>query len=175
MFTYLLTGSFGEYFLFYGLADFILYMALAWRHRFFFLSKILSTFFTRTLGIRSRVFSRWPHLQNSSSPGVWHETPFTATSVPKLIFFTLISADGWGGYFLFEILANYLASFFFPVERLLRTTICPVSPFFIHPVTECKHLLTFTLTHILYLLRQACRSWPTLLYFSFNGQSLAAC
>ena len=38
-------------------------------------------------------------LQNCSSPGVWHETPFTETYVPKLIFFTPISADGRRGLF----------------------------------------------------------------------------
>ena len=38
-------------------------------------------------------------LQNSSSPGVWHNIPFTATSVPKLIFFTPISTDGRRGLF----------------------------------------------------------------------------
>ena len=63
-----------------------IYNALAWRHRFFFLSKILSAFFTWSLGIRSCIHSWRPHLQNSSSPGVWHETPFTATSVPKTDF-----------------------------------------------------------------------------------------
>ena len=33
MFTYLLTGSFGECFLFYGLAN--LFIVVAWRHRYF--------------------------------------------------------------------------------------------------------------------------------------------
>ena len=51
MFTYLLTGSLGEYFLFYGLAKFYTNIALAWRHRFF-LSKTLFRFFTRSLGTR---------------------------------------------------------------------------------------------------------------------------
>ena len=80
--------------------DGILYIhnALAWRHRSF-LSKILSPFFPRSLDPRFRVLSRRPHLQNSSSPGAWHETPFTATSVPKVIFFTPISADGRRGLF----------------------------------------------------------------------------
>ena len=61
--------------------DGILYIhnALAWRHRSF-LSKILSAFFTRSLGPRFCVLSRWPHL-------------------PKLIFFTPISADGRRGLF----------------------------------------------------------------------------
>ena len=67
---------------------------------------------------------------SASSPGVWHETPFTATSVPKLIFFIPISAHEKGRYFRFRILANHLASFFFP------------------PFTECKHLLAFVRTTI---------------------------
>ncbi len=69
---------------------------------------------------------------SASSPRVWHETPFTATSVPKLTFFIPISADEKGCNFRFRILANHLASFFFP------------------PVTECKHLLAFILTWICY-------------------------
>ena len=44
-----LTGSFGEYFLFYKLAGF--FIALARRLQFF-LSKILFRFFTRSLGMR---------------------------------------------------------------------------------------------------------------------------
>ena len=149
MFNYLLTGSFGEYFLFYGLADFILYIALAWRHRSF-LSKILSAFFTRSLG---------PRFAPSAHGDICLQNWFS---------YSLFPLTAKGGYFRFRILANHLASFFFPVRRLLRTTICPVYPFFIHPVTECKHL--FTLTHILYFLWQAGRSWPTLLFLF-----LAAC
>ena len=67
----------------------------------------------RSFGIRSHVHSRWPHLQNCSSPGAWHKTPFTATSVPKLIFFTPISADGRSSHFHLRVLANHLASIFF--------------------------------------------------------------
>ena len=99
MFTYLLTGSFGEYFLFHGLAEFFIYIyiyiyiALAWTHRSF-LSKILSAFFTRSLGHSV------------------HTYLFIATSVPKLIFFIPISADGKGGYFHFRVLANL--AFFLP-------------------------------------------------------------
>ena len=44
--------SCGEYFLFYGLTDFMLFLVLAWRYGFFFfLSKILSASFTRSLGM----------------------------------------------------------------------------------------------------------------------------
>ena len=145
MFTYLFDGFLRRVFSLLR-ADRILYIhnTLAWRHRSF-LSKILSTFFTRSLAIRSRILSWQPHLQN------WYSLP-------------LFPLTEEGGYFRFGILANHLASIFFSVRRLLRTTICPVSPFFIHPVTECKHLLAFTLTHILYFLRQAGRSSPTLLF-----------
>ena len=44
--------SCGEYFLFYGLTDFMLYLVLAWRYGFFPLSRILSAFFTQSLGMR---------------------------------------------------------------------------------------------------------------------------
>ena len=113
MFTYLFDGFLRRVFSLLRVHGILyIYNALAWRHRFF-LSKILSAFFTRSLGIRSRVHSRWPHLQNSSSPGAWHKTPFTATSVPKLIFFTPISADGRSSCFRLRVLANHLASIFF--------------------------------------------------------------
>ena len=49
-------------------------------------------------------------------------------------------------YFRFRILTNHLTFFFLSL------------------VTECKHLLAFTLTHILYFLRQAVRNWPILLF-----------
>ena len=79
-----------------------------------------------------------------------------------------------GCYFRFRVLANHLASFFFlhPVKRFIRTTICPYTPFFIHPVTECKHLLAFILIWICYFGREELTYIP---YSSFNGQSLAAC
>ena len=69
MFTYLLTGSFGEYFLFYGLAKFYIYIALAWRHRYF-LSKILFRFFTRSLGMRPA-----PSVHDDISPLNWYSLP----------------------------------------------------------------------------------------------------
>ena len=50
------------------------------------------------------------------------------------------------GYFRFRILPNHLAFFFLSL------------------VTEWKHLLAFTLTHILYFLWQAMRNWPILLF-----------
>ena len=90
-----------------------IYNALAWRHRFS-LSKILSAFFTRSL---ARVSLPSVHddisLQNPSSPGTWHKTPFTATSIPKLIFFTPISADGRSSHYRLTVLANHLASILF--------------------------------------------------------------
>ena len=91
---------------------------------------------------------------SSASPGVWHEIPrpLTVTSSSKLIFFTPIPLTEEGGYFRFGILANHLASIFFSL------------------VTECKYLLAFTLTHILYL-------HSDLHYYSllFSGQPLTAC
>ena len=73
---------------------YIFFYALAWRHRFFFLSKILSAFFTRSLARDS------PHL-------------FTTTSVPKLIFFTPISADGRRCHFRLRVQANHYPFLFF--------------------------------------------------------------
>ncbi len=70
-----------------------IYIALAWRHRFF-LSKILSAFFTRSLGIRSCILSRWPHLQN------WFS-------------FTLFPLMERRCHFRFRVLANHFASIFF--------------------------------------------------------------
>ena len=98
----------------------------------------------------------------------------TPTAVLKLNSFFPISADEKGAISVFRVLANHSASFFFlhPVRRFLRTTICPYTPFFIHPVTECKHLLAFILTRICYFGREELTYIP---YSSFNGQSLAAC
>ena len=100
MFTYLLTGSFGEYFLFYELADFILYMALAWRHRFF----------------------SCPRFFPLSSPGVLASYP--GSTHGDLIFknwysLPLFPLTEEGGYFRFGILANHLASILpFPGHRV---------------------------------------------------------
>ena len=104
-----------------------IHKVLAWRHRFFFLSKILSAFFTRCL-------------VQDSPPSV-HDGLCSKTDFPYPYF-----RCRKRGYFRFRILANHLA-FFFPSL-----------------VTECKHLLTFTRTHILYFHGQAGRSWPTLLF-----------
>ena len=87
------------------------------------------------------------------------DSPFRSWRPPstKLIFFIPISADEKGCYLRFRILANHLASFFFlhPVRRFVRTTITSQHvPFFIHLVTECKHLLAFILTWICYFGRE---------------------
>ena len=84
----------GEYFLFYGLTDFMLFLVLAWRYGFFLLSKILSAFFTRSLGMG------------------------LASSQADLIFKTnfLIPYFRWrkkGAISVFGVLANHLASIFF--------------------------------------------------------------
>ena len=82
MFTYLFDGFLRRVFSLLRV-DGILYIynALAWRHRFFFLSKILPAFFTRSLGARfAPICSRRPLFQ-------------------KLIFFTPISADRRRGLF----------------------------------------------------------------------------
>ena len=101
--------------------------------------------------------------------------PLMATSVLKTDFLIPISADKKGCYFCFRVLANHSASFFFlyPVRRFIRTTISiQYILFFIHPVTECKHLLAFILTRICYF---GCEELTYIPYSSFNSQSLAAC
>ena len=94
---------------------------------------------------------------------------------PKTEFLFPISADEKGATSVFRVLANHSASFFFlhPVRRFVQTTICiQYIPFFIHPVTECKHLLAFILTRVCYFSREESTYIP---YSFFNGQSLAAC
>ena len=88
-------GSFGEYFLFYGLTEFI------YAHRF---------------GLKALSSSSCPRFFLLSLPGAWrqiHPHLFTTTSVPKLIFLFPISTDGRRGLFPLGILANHLASIFF--------------------------------------------------------------
>ena len=117
MFTYIFDGFLWRVFSLLR-AGRILYIhnVLAWRHRSF-LSQILSAFFTWSLGPRFT-----PSVHGDISLQNWFS-------------YSLFPLMAKGGYFHFRILANHLASFFFPVRRLLRTTICPVYPFFIHPVT----------------------------------------
>ena len=146
--------SCGEYFFFYGLTDFMLYLVLAWRYGFH-LSNILSVFprwcrrsFQDILSLQLRIRKSW----------FWCFTwslaldPFTATSVQKLIFLFPTSADGRSSHFRLLVIVNHLAFFFLSL------------------VTKCKHLLASTLTHIFYFLRQAMRNWPILL-FCLNGHS----
>ena len=94
MFTYLLTGSFREYFPFYRLANFYIYIALAWRHRFF-LSKILFRFFTWSLGIRLA-----PSVHDDISLQNWFS-------------FTLFPLTERRCHFRFRVLANHFAYIFF--------------------------------------------------------------
>ena len=106
--------------------------------------------------------------------GMRFSRPFTATSVPKLISFFLFPLTKKKATSVFRVLANRSASFSFlhPVRRFVRTTICSYTLFFIHPVTECKHLLAFILTWICYFGREELTYIP---YSFSNGQSLAAC
>ena len=137
--------SFGEYFLFFftKLTKFILFLVLAWRYGFFFfLSKALSAFFTRSLA--------------------WDLHPLTTTSSSKTNF--LIPYFRWqkkGAISAFGILANHLASIFFLSLSgdSLRLLYVPCTPFFTHPVTKYKHLLVSILTWICYL-----RNWPRFLF-----------
>ena len=76
-----------------------IYNALAWRHRYL-LSKILSAFFTRSLGPRF-------------APSVTG-----AISLQKLISSSLFPLTKKGCYFRFRILANHLAFFFLSLVRV---------------------------------------------------------
>ena len=145
-------GSFGGYFLFYGLEGFhlFIFIALAWRHKFF-LFKILSAFSPGNFGSSFNIsyhFNYCPANPGSVSlPRVWHKIrPICSQRhlSSKLIFFFPISADGRRCHFRFRVMANHLASFFFS------------------PVTECKHLLAFILTWICYF---GCKELTYILFF----------
>ena len=126
MFTYLLTGSFGEYFLFYGLAGFILYIALAWRYGFH-LSKILSVFppvILVVVSIYLIISATVPKI-----PVLVLRPEFGTKFAPY--FYDDISLQNWyslplfplteeRGYFRFRILANHFASIFFSPCQAIR-------------------------------------------------------
>ena len=148
MFTYLFDGFLRRVFSLLR-ADGILYIhnALAWRHRSY-LSKILSAFLTRSLGIRSRVLSWRPHLQNWFSFPLFLLTEEGATSA--LSFWPIISLFSS---FPWSQSANICWLSFCRLS--VRTTIS---------LTRARSWNTDRLTHILYFLRQADRNWPTLLF-----------
>ena len=136
-------GTFGEYFLFYGLTEFI---------------------YAYHSGLKALSSSSFPRFFPLYLPRVWCEIRphlFMTTSVPKLIFLFPISTDGRKGlYPLWD--SNQSFGFYLlpsPVRRFVRTNICPRIPFFTHPVTKCKHLLVCILTWICYL-----RNWPRFLF-----------
>ena len=107
----------------------------------------------------------------------WDSRPLTTTSSSKLFFTRSLAEDSVHRDlcsktdFLFPYFrwreegATSLFFFFFGPSQSFSFF------FFLSLVTECKHLLAFTLTHILYFLRQAVRNWPILL-FCLNGHSL---
>ena len=157
MFTYLLAGSFGEYFFFYGLTKFYIYIALAWKHRYF-LPKILFRFFTRSPGMRL-------------APSVHDDI-----SLQNSFSLSLFPLSKKGCYFRFRILANHLAFFLpFPGHRM-QTSVG------FHSVGDLFGLLSLS-PEWGYGVQIA---WPTFFIFSdrpaevdlhssFNGHSLAAC
>ena len=127
-------GSFGEYFLFYGLTEFYLYLSL-WLEdiKFFYLSKILSAFFTRSLALDLPPSVHDDLFQNSFS-------------------YSLFPLTEGGGYFHFGDSSQSFGFYLLPfhVRRFVRATICPCTPFFTHPVTKYKHLFVSILTWICY-------------------------
>ena len=135
------TGSFWEYFLFYGQAGFY----TAWLESICYLlvqdSFRFSPEFRRQFQyILSRQLLSWnPALLLQPEFGI--RSPSSHGNLCPKNWFPY-SYFRWrkGCYFRFRVLANHLASFFFlhPVRRFIRTTICAYTPFFIHPVTECN-------------------------------------
>ena len=135
-----------------------IYNSLAWRPTF--LSKILSAFFIRSLGPRFA-----PSVHGDISLQNWFS-------------YSLFPLDEKWGYFRFKILANHLAFFLpFPGHRL-QTCVG------FHSVGNPFGLLSLS-PEGGYRVQ---RAWPIffssfngrlkltyILYFSFNGQSLAAC
>ena len=114
-------SSCGEYFLFYGLKDFMLFLILAWRTWLLRVRDIFLSSSTRSTGFGS----------------VCHEP------CPKTNFsYYLFPLTGRSPHFRFGVPANHLASLFFPLaRRSVRATIChPRIPFFIHQVAKYKHL-----------------------------------
>ena len=140
-----------------------IYIALAWRHGLH-LSKILSTFFTRSLAsdpasshgdlifktllhpeFGMRLFSPRPLFQNWFSLPLFPLTEEAPTST--LVFWPIISLFSS---FPWSQSENICCLSF--CMRSVRTTISS---------TRVRLQSTDSLTHILYFLRQAGRSWPT--------------
>ena len=172
-----MTGSFCVYFLFYWLAGFY----IAWLESVCHLVQDSFRFppeFRRLFQyILSRQLLSWkPRLSFFARSLAWDSPVRSRRPLSwKLNSFFPISADEKGATSVFRVLANHSASLFFlhPVRRFIRTTISiQYIPFFIHPVTECKHLLAFILTRICYF---GCEELTYISYSSFNGQSLTAC
>ena len=127
-------GSFGDYFLFYGLVRFFYSSGL--KASIIILSKILSAF----------------------SPGVWHEIrPCVHGTLRPLNWYSLSLFPLTKKVLLPLLDSGQLFSLFLllsPVRRFVRTTIS---------FTRVRLRGTDSLTYILYFLRQAGRSWPTFL------------
>ena len=101
-------SSCGEYFLFYGLIDFMLFLILAWRKWLLRVRDIFLSSSTRSTGFGS----------------VCHE-PCPTTNFSYYLF----PLTGRSPHFRFGVPANHLVSFFFLLaRRSVRATIChPVS------------------------------------------------
>ena len=132
--------SCGEYFLFYGLTDFVIFSSglKVW----LLLVQDSFRFLYPESWHETRVLSRQPHLQN------WFS-------------YSLFLLTEEGGYFHFWDSSQSFGFYLLPssVRRFVRATICPCTPFFTHPVTKYKHLLVSILTWICYL-----RNWPKFLF-----------
>ena len=113
-----------------GILYIYIYIALAWSHRYS-LSKILSAFFTRSIGMRLAPSVHGDiYLPNWYSLPLFPQTEEGATSA--LGFWPIISP----------------LSSSFPCQAILQDY------YLFHPVTECRHLLAFILTWIYYFGRE---------------------
>ena len=160
-----MTDSFWEYFLFYRLAGF--FYSLAWRHqlsscpRFFPLFPGILATVSIHLILPPAVLKPW--LCFFAWSLTW-DSPVCSRQPPSWKLNSL---------YLFPLTKKVLLPLPSPCQAIHSNCyLYPVYPFFIHLVTECKHLLAFILTRICYF---GCEELTYIPYSSFNGESLAAC
>ena len=174
-----MTGPFWEYFLFYGLAGFFLQLGL--KESVIYMSQILSAFpwnFGGSFNSSHHINCLTENPGSTSSPGVWHE-------IRSSVYGDLRPQKNYIFHSYFHWRKKLLPFLgFWPIIRPLSSSFALSSdsfgllywplyiPFFIHPVREGKHLLAFILTWICYFV---CEELTYSSYYSFNGQSLAAC
>ena len=156
MFTYLLTGSFREYSLLWAGEILHIYNALICG-----IGSSCPRFFPSSPGDFGGSFNISYHFNYcpanpgfGASPGVWREIrPISSRRhlSSKLIFFFSINADIRRGLFPLWDSSQSFSFYLLPLSGdPLGLLYVPYTPFFIHPVTECKHMLVSILTWIRY-------------------------